>query len=402
MPSRIRFHDGLGDRPFVRELNVDLMGLDYTAGLHGSMSGNTVIEVQDSNESFLKSLKENSHFLKVYKDEFEPYGCVVESAVIDKGYCTLNFIGWYEYLEKIALMVAHKANAIGEKTTVSKDDPSWSANLYSDVPLGVFEAAIDELNRMMIARGLVPFTDASAMLSYIESTNAEIFARVYRVNALEFPTVKSVIDKILEDDEMDAITVSVAPGDNFKWILGVLEGYTTVTMNLDDDIRNITFEDSGDISRSHSLATGTDLEGNIVLSQIPFDSTVAYSSFIASNPADRTTAIDRINRSSMADADKRKNQVTFTVFDTSIRLQNVVELTMDDSTVTKIVITQVAVKDMDVTYTGQIVTDTTAIVKGITKPNSQIRKEIYNPLGYAAETSKQTAFKQPGGTGWRS
>lgn len=402
MASRIRFHDGLGARPFVRELNVDLMGLDYTAGLHGSMSGNTVIEVQESNESFLKSLKENSHFLKVYKDVFEPYGCVVESAVIDRGYCTLSFIGWYEYLEKIAMMVAHKVMAIGEKTTISKDDPSWSANIYSDVPLGVFEAVIDEINRMMIARGLTPFMDASALLPYIESAVTETFARVYRVNSLELPTAKSVIDKVLEDSEMDAITVSVDPGDNFKWVLGVLEGYTTVTMNLDDDIRNITFEDSGDVSRSHSLATGTDLEGNIVLSQIPFDSTVAYSSFISSNPADRTTAIDRINRSSMADADKRKQQVTFTVFDTSIRLQNVVELTMDDATVKKIVITQVAVKDSDVTYTGQVVTDTTAIVKGITKPNSEIRKQIYDPLGYAAETSKQTAFKKDGSTGWRS
>jgi hypothetical protein len=401
MASKIRFFDSK-THLIVKELTVDVKGLDFTAGLHGSLSGNATIKVKAASESFLRSLKENSHFMTVHRDGFTPYGAVVEAAVINKGVCTLNFIGLYEFLDKMELMAAHKANAISSNTTIKKDDPSYLMQFCSDSPIGVFHSIVSELNETIVARGLLPFIDVGSLESFIDSTTSETFARVYRLNALEFPTVKAVIDKIFEDLEMDAITVDVLTGDTFGWVLGVLDSYNTFTISIDDKVRNITFEDSGDVSRSYSLATGTNLSGDTVVSKIDFDPAVAYTSFIANNPADKTSAIDRINRSSMADADKRKSQISFTVFNTAIRIQNVVEMTGPDFPLKKIVITQISVQNRNVTYTGQIVTDTSAIVKGITKPTNEARRMVYAPLGYATGTAKEVAFRQPGGTGWRA
>jgi hypothetical protein len=405
--AKIQFFDVFTGLP-VREFEATIAtpkavtNLDYSAGLLGSLAGNGLISVDPASESFLKSLKENSHFLKVYRDGFTPYGAIVEAGVINRGVCTVSFIGLDELFGKVDLTVAHKANAIGENTTIRKDDPSWGAQFYSDSPLGVFEAVINEFNETMIARGQRPFIKIDGILDFIETLPAESFARNYRLNALEFPTLKSVVDSIFEDSEMSAITVELEPGDTFGWVLGVLTSYTTVVVNVADKVRNITFEDSGDVSRSYSLATGTNLSGDTVVSKIAFDPTVAYSSFIANNPADRTTAIDRINRSALADADKRKQQVSFTVFDTRIKIQNVVELSGGTFPLTKIVITQIVVKGRDVTYTGQAVTDAAQIVKGISKPMDEARRLVYGPLRYAGSTAKEVAFKKDGSTGWRS
>jgi hypothetical protein len=385
----------------VREFTDSVFGLDFTPGLHGSLEGNASIKVEADSESFLKSLKENSHFVKIFRDHQVPYGAIVEAATINHGVCSLKVIGWDQLTDKIEMTAFHKANAIGEKTIVKKEDPSWSVNWASDSAVGVYYLQMKELRNTMIARGERPFFELGNIRDFIESSTAETFAREYRFNSLEFPTVKSVSAKIFEDSEMETIVVTVDDSDVFIWKLDVLTYYRTVELSS-SLVRDIKFEETSDVSRSYSLATGTDLSGDTVLSKITYDPTVAYSSFIASNPADKTTAIDRINRSAMADADKRKEQVSFTVFDTLIGIQDVVELSGPKMPLTKIVITQISINDRNVTYTGTVVTDASVIVKGIRKPTDEVKRMIYKPLDYASDTAKEVAFKQPNSTGWRS
>jgi hypothetical protein len=400
--AKIKFYD-VHTHEFIREFTgAELGPLDYTPGLHGSCPGTGSIRVRPDSENFLNTLKENSHFMKVSKDGYEEHGVVVKNAVINRGRLNLRFGGWSEFMETQELMAAHKANSIGEYTKVNKDDPSWSVNFASDSTIGVFYLLLKEQNKTIAARGLKTFMEIGDLLSYVDSSNSETFSKVFRLNSIEVPTFKSVMDKVFEDNEMDAITVKLKEGDTFGWTIGVLTSYNTIVLNVADGVRNITFEESDDVSRSYSLATGTDLSGDTVLSKINFDGSVAYSSYIATNPSDKTTAIDRINRSSMADADKRKEQISFTVFNTMIGIQDVVELYGTNFPLKKIVITQMNVNGREVTYTGTVVTDTTTIVKGISKPTSELRRSIYRPLGSALGTAKEVAFKQPGSTGWRA
>lgn len=389
---------------FVRQFDSELVDAAITAGLHGSLGGKIMLEVTPANTAFIDSLHENSHFLAISVDEHSTYGAVIESAIVNKGICTVELRGFYEYLGIIPFISSHKMNAMGESTVIPDSDPSWTKYFYSSSPVGLLYDILMNLAEMQVASGYAPFFDAELLRRYAEENASEEWAKSYRLNSTEFPSTASIVDDIFKDTDLGQLKVTVNAGDRFQWVLDIADTYSIVAIaEAYDAVKEVTFEPGDTVSRTFSYAVGTNLQDQQIISKQDFDSDVAFSGYVSDAPADRTSAIERINYSSRADAEKKGAQISFKTFDTSIQLLDAVSIGGTYLETKFAVVTQIAIEGTEVTYTGQCVTDASTVVKNLRKPTGDvIRRLVYKPVGYAVHQTKRTAFKQPGSTGWRS
>lgn len=385
----------------VRDLSSDLINISITASLNGSLGGSITIEETSANATFLKSLKENSHFIKVGLDK--AYGCVVESATKNKNIWTVEVCGALEYFDKIDAIPSHKAGL----TTISADDNDYSniKVLYSDSPLGILYEVLRNNSSSMTARGFSSsLINYSSLLGSISSSASTSWSRSYRINGLETPSLKSILDDLVEDSSMPllAITTSQNFTNNFAFVFEVID---EASAHLLDEAVDSVFEVAEDISfggsRSYAIARGTDLKGRSRLERVNFSSSGAYSSLTVSLPQEKSGAIRRRAIDAAASEAASEGILTFSSFEDNINLLDFVELSSAAMPVKRGMVVEKAIEGQKITYTLQLGGEASfgAVLK---KPLDGLRKIIFKPLNETSSLSLKNASRKSNSTGWRS
>lgn len=387
----------------VRDLSSDLINLSYTEAAYGSLEGNATIEVTDSNRSLLQSMTEASHFCKVSSDSSPMSGSIVKDCYIDKGIAHISIIGFLEYLEIVPAIASHKANSIDSSTTVLQEDPSWTKIFYSDSTIGLFWEVFNNLRTQMTLQGFTPFFSMSGISSIVEqSSGSQDWTKSYRLNTLETPNMAEIYSDLTEDDEFLPIRVTVDASDTFTWKLTGLTSYNlTVIDEATDDVHTVSKERGDRTHRAMSLASGSDLKENALISKLDFSSSAAYSSAFSESPAKSALNITRANRANIAGANRRLDQLTFTTWDYSIPIFGAVSISGQNLPTTLAVVTQKVVEGQSVTYTATIVDSVSELIPGLRKPTSEARRLIFEPAKLGNRRSIRQGLQKQTPTGWR-
>lgn len=395
----VKFYNGKTLK-YIRTLEEDIINANLTIGLHGSIQGDLNIEINDNNNTFISTLKKMSHFMKI-KKETQTYGVIIESVFINNNIATINFFGFFEYLEHVIAIAPRKAGIIGT-SSIPNIDNSWIENFYSDTPLGLYYAILKNIQEVMTTRGYTPNFDITQLIPLISMSNDQEWSRSYRVNSLEAKTVKSIITDILNDVEIEGLEVYVDNSNTFKWIIKPITTYEVVSLNEStDDIFDIEFGEDDSVSASYSILTGTALNGDDLISTLPFDETVAFSTFIVENPVEKTSDIGRLNSQGQQNEKNKKGQLTFSSYNDDLKLLTDLTISSNKLGIQRGIINEYIIENNKVSYTMQLI-DGTVNTGGLRKPLSISRKIMFNPLNYSVDTSRGQVFKKNNApTGWR-
>ena len=394
-----------GARSFnqVADLSRDLINLSYTEAAYGSLEGTATVEVTTANRSLLESMTEASHYCKVSSDDSDMSGAIVKDCYIDKGIAHVSIIGFLEYLEIVPAMASHKANSVNSSTTVLQEDPSWTKIFYSDSTIGLFWEVFNNLRSQMITQGFTPFFTMSGLQSIVEdSSTSQDWGKSYRLNTLETPNMAEIYSDLSEDDEFLPIKVSVDSSASFTWTLSGLTSYNlTVIDEAVDNVHTVSKERGERTHRAMSLASGSDLKDNALISKLDFSESAAYSSAFSESPAKSALNITRANRANIAGANRRLDQLTFTTWDYSIPIFGAVSISGQNLPTTLAVVTQKVVEGQSVTYTATIVDSVSELIPGLKKPTSEARRLIFEPAKLGNRRSIRQGLQKQNPTGWR-
>lgn len=386
----------------VADLSNDIVNLSYTIGLNGSVKGYAEVEATSNNRELLSSLKENSHFVKFGLSKI--YGGVVNDAKPNKNIYTINFIGAYEWLEKVDASASHKASL--SSGAASDSDYSWIKVFYSDSTVGVLYEILKNLRESMNVRGydssLLNFNSLRNFI--ISNQSSTIWNRSYRLNALETPTVQSVIEDVLSDDGMELFRIRVSSDLNeaFVFIFEVVS--SSSVLNIDeasDSVFNVS-QDGADVERrAFSISKGTDLMDRSVVERVDWDDSVAYSSLLNNVPQERSNAIRRSAVTAANAAATRYGTLSFSSFVDNIDPLNYVTIGSDRMNTVSGIVTEKSIEGNTISYVVQI--GSAASFNGVLKkPSDEMRRIIFNPLGSALNVSGVAANRKENATGWRS
>lgn len=386
----------------VSDLSADIVTLSYNANLNGSLGGEAVIEVTPANRALVESFKENSHFIEVARDGFRSEGAVIEASVIVGNQATVSIIGFWEYAAKIDVWPSHKA--LASNVVYTPDDMSVVKTFYSDTAEGLLFEVVYNVRQVMDNRGFSTPITANPLLAVMESQDDVKWGKSYRLNGLELPTLQAVLSDIFSDAELNQLKITLSTSnDRFVWVIDTFQSYVVHTIDeAIAEVHTVNIERSDQQARSFSLMTGTNLNDDDAVSMLPMDGGVAYSVLMPESPKAATDAIERLNDAQIADAARKKDQITFTTFDTSIGLLDGIKISGQKLSEIQAIVTEYEVEGQEVTYTAQIVDSLDSIVSGLRRPSSFVRRAIYNPLGSAQSTARKTAYKKDVSTGWRS
>lgn len=391
-------------KAYVTDLSSDLVGLSYNEATYGSLDGDAQIEVTPQNEALLRSLTENSHYLKVSSADSSVAGAVIENAYIDRGICHVSIIGFLEYLAKVPLIPSNKANSIGAATTVATEDASWSTIIYADSVIGLFYEVFTMVAQTMRAHGQTPFFRMDDEIEgLIYSSGSGEWAKSYRVNGLEIPNCAEAYADLTEDEDFLPIRVSVTPGNStFSWLLSGLTSYNVTYINTaTSDVKDVEIERGDKIQRSMALASGTDPKGNNLISKIEFNENVAYSAVFAESSSKASLDILRSNRANIAGANLKLDQASFTGWNPDVPIFDAVQISGPKMETILLVITEKSIEGQDVKYTGTMVTSVDEMIPGIKKPTSPERRALFNPAKQANRRSILLDRQKQNPTGWR-
>lgn len=387
---------------YVQDLSTDVVNLSFTQGLKGSVSGNVEVEITNDNSAFLSGLKENSHFLK-FGVEKAPVGAVIDTISRTGNILKIEFIGFYEYSEKIDLVASHKAGLTTE--VASQNDQSFIKNFYADSSLGILWEVFKNNAETMVSRN----NDAS-LFSYgmirskiVSNTDSE-WAKSYRLNSLETPTLKNVFDDIFSEDDISLLKVYVAPDKDVKFSFIFSYADSQKTWNFsekDDDIFNITVNDFNVENRSFSLAKGTNLRDQNVVERVGFSNNSAYSSLISTSQQERSDSIRRQAENAKIKAATNDGDIKFSVFNDDLRILDFVnvEFVYPFFETFSGIITEKNIEGNVITYNFQRNAGNSPM---LSKPQDQSRRMIFGKLNNAQDLSERTASKKNNTTGWRS
>lgn len=379
----------------------NIINLSLTGGLNGSVGGYVTIEVTPNNKPLIDSLKENSHFIRV--GHTKVFGAVVESVTQESNVATVNFVGGFEYMAKMDAIASHKANVTSG--SAYSGNKSWEKVFYSDSTVGILYEALRNNNETMDKRNYNSnLFNISPLRSHITSNTSNEWARSYRLNSFETPSMQDVLASILEDDGMELfrIRVSSNPSDNFAFIFEIVSSSDVVTINeATDNIFGIDNSVDESLRRSFSIAKGTDLEDRSVLERVSFDNSVAYSSLISEAPQERSSAIRRYASSSATNAQANYGQVTFNSYLDNINVLDYVTIDSPSMDAVSGIIVEKNIEGEIINYSMQ--TGPAASFNGeLQKSSGMYRKILFNPLHDTSVLGRKTAGKKDNTTGWRS
>lgn len=397
--AEIKFFKGKS-LSYERVLEEEVINLNFNVGLHGSIDGEAEIEVTPENIIFISSLKKNSHFIKIKKNS-NHYGALISSVFINNSIATINFIGFYEYMEMVIAISSGKASITGT-SAIQETDQSWVENYYADTPLGLFYGILRNNQEVMEARGYSVNYDISQLIPYITMNSNSEWSRSYRVNSLEAKALKSIINDILNDVEIEGIEFYVDGSNTFKWFIKPITSYEIVEINeAEDDVFNLEFGEDDSKSASYSVLTGTALNGDDLISTLPFNDDLAYSTFVVENPVERTSEIGRLNTQGQLNEENKGGQLSFSTYTDDIKLLSQVTISSPKLGDHTGIVNEYIIEGREVRYTMQLIT---GVVKtgGLRKPTNVGRKIMFNPLNYSVNTTRGQVFKKnQAPTGWR-
>lgn len=398
--ATLRFYNGKTLAP-VANLDGDIVNLSATVGLNGSVGGYVTVEETSLNHALLTSLKENSHFVKFGVGQV--YGGVIESVSKEKNIWTINFVGGYEYFEKIDAVASHKAAV--QSIRASSDDYSNIKIFYSDTPVGILYEILRNNAASMTARGFdSSLINYSSLRDFITSSSSVEWGRSYRLNSLETPTLKSIIDDLFEDTGMQLLRIRTSSNltNNFSFIFEVVSSSNAYEISEElDDVFNITVDAGEHERRSYSIAKGTDLKDLSAVERVTFDSDVAYSSSIVTAPQERSGAIKRYAQGAAAAAAVNDGVLSFSSFSDAYNPLDYVSISSDKMEEVSGIIVEKSIEGITFTYKVQI-GEPVSFNGALKKPTNELRKIIFNPLNSTANLSSKTAQKKQNSTGWRS
>ena len=375
----------------------------YTIGLNGSVSG--FIEVETTgHESLISTLTENSHFIRFCNtDNSRVYGAVVSGARVNKNICHIDFVGAMEYLDKVDAIASHKA-AI-ESGAASNDDKSWIKTFYSDSPVGVLFEVMRNNEATMTARGY-----NSSLFNYrplrdvIESTSDQNWERSYRLNSMEAPTLKTIINDVLGDQGMQLFRIRVSPDfkQPFSFIFEVVKSSTLRSFNeATDPVFDIRREDTSTVRRAFSIAKGTDLIDRTVVERVGFNQSVAYSSSVVSSPSERSASIRRLAESDIVSKSAGSGTLSFKSYSDSVDPLDFVTIGSDLMPSVSGVVIEKSVEGQVMEYKLQV-GEFQKFNAAVQPSSGGLKRVIFNPLNSTSVLASQTAGRLQNSTGWRS
>lgn len=405
MSAILRFYDGKNYELVSENISQSIISHSFTNGLNGSSSGEIVLEV--GTELFLHNLKENSHFITFGIEGYDSlFGGLIDDAFVNEGECHILFSGFNEYLDKIRAISSYKNGQLTENVVVGEDDRTWEKTLLSDTPEGLLYEAFINLEERMNAEGYNRFWEWDGIFEHIQAVDTNTWGKSYIINSGEYPTMKSIFDEIVGDQDCHRLDVRIDTEDNkFKWVLH----FTTETVFYEineetDNIYNINFEYNGLKSRTNSLAKGQTVDNESVLSKIPFDNTVAFSDYVAEETTNKSTSnAGAINYSNIDSIKKLVGQLSFSTQEPYYNVSNVVSINVSPAEYYSIIVSEVRLEDDDFTITGNIIDSQSSMNKiKVQKPRTVISEEIGVPIAQNNRNARKSVFGEKRTTGWRS
>lgn len=393
------------DGAAVADLSASVAHFEYSAGLNGDFSGEAEVEI-DINDvavnDFLKTVKENSHYLTV-KFNNQRHGAIVSAISLKENIYTVEFIGFMGYMEKIIAYPSHRRISGSKTVTVKKDDRSFVKTLYADTSIGLFYGLMRELSIVMSADGYrVPF-DLSAILAAIsaEDFSGSTWQRTYRLNGLDLTDMRSALDDSLKEGDF-VLHVGVSTSNGFRWILSPAKTHATGRSLAAGSYFDGELMPGESIARSASYVAGTDVFGNELVSRAAMDSTVAYSSHIADGKQQDVRNLQNYNLLEVQSTQNSRHQVKFSTFNDDVALNEKVTIDMDYAGQYVAVINDVSVSGTVVTYTGQVVeVEANGIIPGLRRASNAV-KSLFNRGTVAKKQSNAALRRVNRGTGFRS
>lgn len=393
---------------FISDQSVNVLSIEFDKGRTGSLHGTLTLELTANNRALLLSTKENSHFLAIAGDNGSNQGAVIEDSWVgktgsEKSQFTIKFIGFLEYLDKQMSILSEKTSQYGSNTLVRKDDVSGIGNFYSFSPEGLLFEVLKNHEEQMAIDGTSRFWSYGNIESHIASISSVNWKHSYRLNSLEAPTLKQVIDDIVSDQSLSLMKITISEsGGIFKWVINFSASNTKKSVsNTTGDCFKISFTESDDKSRRKSVTTGTSLNKQALISIISFDTNVAYSHLITDSPYEQTKNLKRFNQKAVQLEVESLGQATFDTYDSTVGdVSDIITVSATTLDTFSIVITAVSLQGRIYTFTGNIVSS--GDLKRGKHPANPMTNIIVKPLKLTASRARKTSFQRPGTTGWRS
>lgn len=392
------------------------LNFSFNEGINGSLGGYADFENTEGTRSFMGGVFENSHFIKIEVGDILLPG-VVSSAhpSDDNAYFRLNFIGFWEYLDKITAISSHLAS--NDSIAYSENhDISWSKFFYAGSPEGVLLGVLTNLKESMSAAG---YDDSVFNVNSIQSTALSRpggSSRSFRMNTFEYPSIQGIVQEVLDDDNILPLKVEASAGtaydSRFSFNIGFHTSYTRYDYNAsNDDVFDIKVTEGDVLRRSFSIATGSTLTDVNRYEKVTFDNDVAYSSIAIAHPSERSGTIRKSAERNAIKESANSGNFAFSL-NYVLTLPTVlseVRLNLGNGDELRGFVTEISIEGQTVTFTAQEYQEGfTGINDGslksvyFKKPAGDLRKVIFNPLDRTARLSQKNASARSNSTNWRT
>lgn len=401
----LAFYDSAtrGDKHLIEDSIVN--SPNHVYGPDGNLDLELEVALTDANAALLHSLEPNSHFVVFGTGQGDlRVAGIVEDCYINNNIAKIIVVGFKQLLQKIVHYSSDKIGSLGSNTVIRKDDQSHNKNFYSDVPEGILYALLRDLERSMEVKGFSKFWTYGNMRSFISDNTSTTWGDSYRLNSPELPLAGDIVSDVTDSDTISLLRVTFSEDDgNFIFNLNFSDHNPTVTLDEGTDpIWDITHEDSEAERSRYSMATGTNLSDQTIVSMIDFDESVLMTMSVVDTPSESVKSLASINESSMKKKRTRKGQVSFKSYRSDIvDLHDKVTIDSDHMPAPiTLVIDEITLEGNIFTFTGTQ-TSASGLVKHH-KTSSEYSRGTYTPLAVAAKRAQKSSFSRPGTTGWRT
>lgn len=408
MAAKFSFYDGK-TYALVKDFSSEIIGdtFEYKNSPEGSASGSLQIQITDDNSSFLNSLKENSHFVSFYLDgESDLVGGIIEDSYTNDGICYIKYVGFAEYLDKIRGISSYHSNDFGDNVIIRDGDLTWEKTFLSDSPEGLLYEVMINLEEYMNGLGYSKFWEWDNIFAHIHAINTATWNKSYRLNSAEFPSMKSIYDEIVGDEDCPRLNVRVSTSGNvFKWILSFDNSTSIYNLNTaTDEIYDLSFEFNGISSRANSLAKGQTPNGESVISKIPFSTNGAFSDYVANDTTNNSTDnAYGVNVNNISSLKAITGQISFKTqvaeYADGFSVFNI----QTDTISSTMIVSEISFDGVEFTIRG----NTTMLSENLNKlklnkPANTLSGTIRNPLNESRYNARKSLFEENRTTGWRN
>jgi hypothetical protein len=406
MAAIFSFYDG-ATYEFVKSVSAEILAEGFENKTEAdNASGKMMLEVVEADRSFMESLRENSHFVSFTMDGTSISGGLLDDAFCNDNVCSLKYSGWGSTLDKIIAFTSYHSTDFGENIVIREDDKSFEKTFQADCPEGLMWESFNNLEEYMLANGQAKFWQWDGIIETIAAKDTSTWSKSYRLNSAEFPTMKTIYDEILSDGDCQRLKATIDTSDNkFKWVLTFINTNINFTVNTAvDPIYDVQFEFNGIKARRNSLAKGQTIDGETVISRIPFVAGGAFSDYVADNTTNKSTAdAVGINRRNIASLKQLIGQVSYKTMEPAYaQVPSVVSIQTDTRSIV-MAVSEVSFNGTEFTVSGNATATTEDLNKlKLGKPSNILSGSIRDPIAESRKNARKSLFEEKRTTGWRN